>query len=231
MEYIHSVSGCKHCPYQNLVFGALKDEELDFLEKSRKEVLFRKGDIITREGQPIKEFLYLRTGLLKVYKTGSDKKSQIIRIAGPADFVSLLSMFSNDTYKYSIAALEDTTVCIVPSKDIKYLAGLNSDFALELLKRMSYTYDEIIDSTFKIRQKHLRGRIAYILIYFAKKIYRNNRFTLPVSRREIGELINMTTENVIRILSEFKKDRIIEIEKKHITIIDLERLENIRKMG
>jgi CRP/FNR family transcriptional regulator len=231
MEYIHSVSGCKNCPYKNLIFGALRSKEFDFLEESRKEVLFRKGDIITKEGAEIKEFLYLKSGLLKVYKTGADNKTQIIRIAGAADFISLLSMFSNDRYKYSIAAIEDTTVCIVDSEKIKTLARENGEFALELMKRMSYTYDEIIDTTYRIRQKHLRGRIAYILLYFAQKIYRQNRFELPVSRREIAELINMTTENVIRILSEFKKDGIIGIDGKMIDILDVERLEQIKKIG
>ncbi len=231
MEYIHSVAGCKNCPYRNLIFGSLRNKEYDFLEESRKEVLFKKGDIITKEGTEIKEFLYLKSGLLKVYKTGADNKTQIIRIAGAADFISLLSMFSNDRYKYSIAAIEDTTVCIVDSEKIKTLARENGEFALELMKRMSYTYDEIIDTTYRIRQKHLRGRIAYILLYFAQKIYRQNRFELPVSRREIAELINMTTENVIRILSEFKKDGIIGIDGKMIDIIDIERLEQIKKIG
>ena len=231
MKYIHSVSGCKNCPYRALIFGSLTNSELDFLEKTRKEVLFKKGDILTREGEQIKEFLYLKTGLLKVYKTTEGNKSRIIRIAGPSDFVSLLSMFSNDTYKYSISAIEDTTVCIVNAESIKALAIKNGHFALELMKRMSHTYDEIIDTTYRIRQKQLRGRIAYILLFFAQKIYRQNRFELPVSRREIAELINMTTENVIRILSEFRKDNIIGIDGKIIEILDMERLEQIKKIG
>jgi len=231
MKYIHSVEGCKNCPYKALIFGSLKSTELDFLELSRKEVLFKKGDIITKEGNNIKEFLYLKSGLVKVYKTKEDNKNQIIRIAGPSDFVSLLSMFSTDTYKYSIAAIEDTTVCIVDVDSIKKLARSNGEFALELMRRMSYTYDEIIEATYRIRLKHLRGRIAYILLYFAQNIYKQNRFELPISRREIGELINMTTENVIRILSEFRKEKIIGIDGKIIDILNIESLERIKKVG
>ncbi len=231
MKYINTVSGCKNCPYRALIFGSLDNKELDFLEKTRKEIFYKKGDVLTKEGTSINEFLYLKTGLLKVYKTRAGNKTHIIRIAGPSDFVSLLSMFSNDKYKYSIAAIEDTTVCVVDSESIKFLAKSNGEFALELMKRMSYTYDEIIDSTYRIRQKHLRGRIAYILLYFAQKVYRQNRFELPISRREIGELINMTTENVIRILSEFRKDQIIFIDGKIIEIKDIERLERIKKIG
>ena len=140
-------------------------------------------------------------------------------------------MFSNDTYKYSITAIEDTTVCTMDSKQILQLVEKNGKFAIEILNRISNTYDKIIESTFKIRQKHLRGRIAYILLYFANRVYDRNKFELPVSRREIAELINMTTENVIRILSEFRKDGIIKIDGKTIEIINIDFLEKLSKSG
>lgn len=169
--------------------------------------------------------------MLKVYRKGRGHKDQIIRIAGSSDFVSLLSMFSNERYKYSLSALEDTVVCIVDAEKIKQLVKTNGAFALDVIGRMSHTYDQIIDSTYRIRQKQLRGRIAHILIYFSRTVYMNNQFDLPLSRREIAELINMTTENVIRILSEFRKDKIIGIQKKTIIINDPERLEKINASG
>jgi CRP/FNR family transcriptional regulator len=231
MEILGLKSSCKNCPYKTLVFDALDNKELDFIDNSRKEILYKKGEVIAEEGNVIEEFLYLKTGLLKVYRKGRGNKDQIIRIAGASDFVSLLSMFSNEKYKYSLSALEDTIVCVVDAEKIKNLVRTNGEFALDVIGRMSYTYDEIIDSTYRIRQKQLRGRIAHILLYFSNTVYKNDRFELPLSRREIAELINMTTENVIRILSEFRKDKIIQIEKKTIIIIDKERLEKINKTG
>lgn len=62
-------------------------------------------------------------------------------------------------------------------------------------------------------------------------IYIGHKFNLPISRREIAELINMTTENVIRILSEFRKDKIINIDGKGIEIINLPLLEKISELG
>ena len=231
MDILGFKTSCKNCPYKTLVFDALDTNELDQIDNSRKEILFKRGEVIAEEGDIIEEFLYLKSGLLKVYRKGRKNKDQIIRIAGASDFVSLLSMFSNEKYKYSLAALEDTIVCVVDAEKIKNLVKTNGEFALDIIGRMSYTYDEIIDSTYRIRQKQLRGRIAHILIYFSKTVYKNKQFELPLSRREIAELINMTTENVIRILSEFKKDKIIQIDKKIITITDIERLDKINKNG
>ncbi|RLD58617.1 MAG: hypothetical protein DRJ05_07715 [Bacteroidetes bacterium] len=231
MEILGTKTDCKKCPYKNLIFNKLGNNELKFMETSRKEVIYKKGEIIAEEGSVIEEFLYLKSGLLKVYRKGRGDKDQIIRIADSSDFVSLLSMFSNKTYKYSLSALEDSEVCIIGADKIKEMVKTNGDFALDIISRMSYTYDEIIDSTYRIRQKQLRGRIAHILLYFSEKVYNRKQFELPLSRREIAELINMTTENIIRILSEFRKDKIIRIDKKTIEILDIGRLKKVNTTG
>ena len=83
----------------------------------------------------------------------------------------------------------------------------------------------------QLNSKHLRGRIAYIIILFADKIYNKESFVLPLSRKEIAQLIDMTTENVIRIISEFKKDKIIASVNKSIKVLDRKKLEQIAKHG
>ncbi|HKK62111.1 MAG TPA: helix-turn-helix domain-containing protein, partial [Bacteroidales bacterium] len=82
-----------------------------------------------------------------------------------------------------------------------------------------------------INTRQLRGRIAFILLFFAEEVYQSETFELPVSRKEIGELIDMSTENVIRALSEFRKDEIIAIEGKTIDILDKPRLKKIYQLG
>jgi len=88
-----------------------------------------------------------------------------------------------------------------------------------------------MQSTYDIDEKNLRGRIAYILLWFSRKIYHSEKFDLPVSRKEMGQLINMTTENVIRIMSEFRKDKILSISGKTINILNPTFLERICKWG
>ena len=96
---------------------------------------------------------------------------------------------------------------------------------------MSKNSDDLINTSINISKRNLRGRIAYVLIYFAEYIYKSNTFELPVSRKEIGEFIEMTTENVIRTLSEFRKDNIIKINGKIIEITDYNRLKQICDFG
>ena len=91
--------------------------------------------------------------------------------------------------------------------------------------------DEIIKRRVNICSKQLRGRISYLLITFAKEIYFNTKFDLPLTRKEFGELIDMSTENVIRILSEFRKDELIKIDGSKIEILNFESLDKISRFG
>lgn len=89
----------------------------------------------------------------------------------------------------------------------------------------------LLNTKLDIDNRQLRGRIAFILDLFSKEVYESTKFNLPISRKEIGELIDMRVENVVRILSEFRKDKIIFIEGTTIEILQPEKLEWIKNHG
>jgi CRP/FNR family transcriptional regulator len=222
---------CVQCELKTLFFKSVEGDALGQLCTTRYEKSFRKGDLILEEGHNINQFLYLKSGLVKVHRRLNEDRDQIIKIARPFDFVSLLSVFSDKIYHYSVTALVDSSVCYVDLDLIKNQVQINGPFALDLLSKMSETTDDLINNTLEISRKNLRGRIAYVLLYFARKVYNSKTFELPVSRKEIAEYIEMTTENVIRIMSEFRKDEIIRINGKLIEILDEEKLEQISDLG
>jgi CRP/FNR family transcriptional regulator len=142
-----------------------------------------------------------------------------------------MSIFSEDKYQYSVSALEDSVVCMVSLAFIKQLFLKNGGFALGLLTKISRINDKIISQTLDIRQKNLIGRVAFVLLYFTNEIYKSRVFDLPVSRKEIADYIGMSTANVIRTMSEFKKEGIIRVFGKTIEVVDLAKLEIISKHG
>ncbi len=231
MKIIDNHSFCQFCGFKSRLFTKLNEQELSYINDFKIEIIFDKGEVITQQGSPIKEFLYLKTGLVKLHFEGKNHKDRIISIARPMDFVSLLSTFSTHDYPFSITALEKSVVCSIDLGAIKKIIEANGNFALELLEQVSRSSHFVLQSTYDIDEKNLRGRIAYILLWFSKKIYHNEKFELPISRKEMGQLINMTTENVIRILSEFKKDKILKIDGKTIHILKPDILESISKWG
>lgn len=231
MKTSNDIENCKSCIYRYLLFNELSDSEYETVNSARIEYIVKRGEVIRQEGQPIQSFLYLRKGLVKLYKTDKSGKDQILSINKPGDFINLLSIFSNSTYKYSIAALEETLVCDVGLPALMEIIRTNSEFAIRILNRISKISDEIIENRFDINQKQVKGRVAHILLFLSENIYRKPTFRMPITRREIGELISMTTENTIRTISEFKKDGIISFDGKIITINDFNRLKNITKTG
>lgn len=231
MELSHKINNCKECIYRSWVFKNLSNDDLKIINATKKELLYRKGENICFEGDKINSFMYLQNGLVKLFKTEVNSKEHIISIAKPKDFIGLLSIFSNTKHIYSITALEDSIVCFVNLETIRNLIKTNGIFALDFFEKISSVSDSVIKTRIDINTKQLRGRIAYILLFFSKHIYNSNKFNLPISRKEVAELIDMSTENVIRVLSEFRKDKLIQIEGKVIEIINIEKLEKIYELG
>jgi CRP/FNR family transcriptional regulator len=147
------------------------------------------------------------------------------------DYISLLSVFSNERSNYSVTALEDSVTCNLSMEVVRKLIHNDGKLAMDLLGKMSRVADEIILESLEIRKKHLRGRVAYLLIYFSRKVFHTEEFELPLTRKEMAEYVGMTTENVIRTLSEFRKDGILKIYGKTIQIVNMESLQAIAEFG
>jgi CRP/FNR family transcriptional regulator len=222
---------CQECEFREIVFEYLDEATILELCRHKEEQFFRKGEVINHEGEKITTFKYLKSGLVKLYRRISTGEEQIITITRPFEFVSNMSIFSEERYQYSVSVLEDSVVCIVKLEFIKELFMKNGGFAMGLLTKISKINDNIISQTLDIRQKNLVGRVAYVLIYFTKEIYKSRVFDLPVSRKEIADYIGMSTANVIRTMSDFKKEGFIRIFGKTIEVVDLEKLEVISKRG
>jgi CRP/FNR family transcriptional regulator len=222
---------CASCDFRDVVFSYLDDSSVDDLCNHKEEQFFRKGEVINHEGEKISTFKYLKSGLVKLYRRTSTGEEQVITITRPFEFVSNMSIFSEERYQYSVSALEDSVVCMVKLDFIKELFFKNGAFAMGLLTKISMINDKIISQTLDIRQKNLIGRVAFVMLYFTKEIYKSRVFDLPVSRKEIADYIGMSTANVIRTMSDFKKEGIIRVFGKTIEVVDIEKLEVISKRG
>lgn len=222
---------CEFCELKELFVDKLTGEHFDFVCDGKVEKNYRQGEAIIKEGTTIHDFTYLKSGLVKLFRTDSSGKEQIISIAKPMDYVSLLSVFSDKKYNYSVTALEDSVTCNLKMEDVTRIINDNGAVALNLLSKMSRVTDKLILNSLQIRVKHLRGRVAYLLLYFSNDIYSSPEFDLPLTRKEMAEYVGMTTENVIRTLSEFRKDGILKIYGKTIQIVNMESLKSIADFG
>jgi len=222
---------CLSCDLRNLAFSSLIDVDIARICDTREEKSYSKGEVIHAEGDNIQDFKYLKNGLVKLYKETDNGDEQIITITRPFEFVSNISVFHEDRYRYSLSALEDSVVCCIKIDLIKELIIRNGNFALNLITVLSRTSENIISLGLEIRKRNLAGRIAYVLLYFSGEIYHSRIFDLPVSRKEIADLISMSSANVIRTFSEFRRDGIIKSNGRTIEITDMSKLEVISRRG
>jgi CRP-like cAMP-binding protein len=222
---------CELCELKELFVDRLTGNHFDLVCSGKVEKNYRQGESIIREGTEISDFSYLKSGLVKLFRSDQSGKEQIITIAKPMDYVSLLSVFSNKKYNYSVTALEDSVTCNLNLADIKSIIHEDGSLALNLLSKMSRVTDKLILDSLEIRVKHLKGRVAYLLIYFSQDVYNAKEFDLPLTRKEMAEYVGMTTENVIRALSEFRQDGILKIYGKTIQIVNMDSLKSIAEFG
>lgn len=222
---------CKECVIRDLYFAHIKQHEIESLCQLRIEKHFKKGELIFSANKELSHLIYLKSGLVKYYTIFSDGKNQIIALAKPFDSISLLTVFNEKKSLYNLTAIEDSDVCFIPLSHIEKLVLTNGEFAHDFIYRVTKASNEVIERFIIINSKNLRGRIAFVLLEFANSIYKKDIFELPVSRKEIAEMIGMTTENVIRTLSEFRKEKIIKINGKEIEIVEKERLKKIAQYG
>lgn len=222
---------CELCELRELFMRNLENEHAELICSGKVEKEFSQGDVIIKEGTLISEFTYLKSGLVKLYRSDPSGREQIITIAKPMDYVSLLSVFSDKRYNYSVSALKDSVTCNLKMDDVRHLAYENGKLAYNLLRKMSTIADNIILETLEIRKKNLKGRVAYLLLYFSNAVFSSEEFDLPLSRKEMADYVGMTTENVIRTLSEFRRDGILKIYGKTIQIANMDSLRSISEFG
>ena len=107
----------------------------------------------------------------------------------------------------------------------------NGQYSHELLKTITSEDLEIFKRLISQSQKQLPGRIADIIIYFSEKIYDSHNFSFPLTRTELAELAGTTKESLIRTLTEFKNDKIIELEGKKVNIKSYDIVKTLSRLG
>ena len=220
---------CDNCEIKSIFYATIKESEVEEYCKSRIEKEVKTGELIIRQGDYINDFIYLKEGLVKLYRD-TPHGQQIISLGKPLDFVSLLSVFGNDTYSYSVSAINDSVICILSIKEIRQLIHENGDFALKIISTLNKASERILFDHLDLSQKRLNGRVASVLLYFAD-VFGMNKYELPITRKEIAQLIGMSIENVIRAISEFRRDNILNVYGKRIEIVDITMLRRIRDLN
>lgn len=228
MKPIALDSQCNTCSQRfTSVLCKAHEENIQNISDQKVCTSYKKGQVIFNEGSHPFGLYCINSGKVKLSHQGDDGKEQIIRLLRGGDIVGYRALLSGDRYSASAIALEDTQVCFVPKELFVTLLKTDASLSFEMMRLLS---DELHKTEMKLThlaQKPVRERLAETLL-FIKETYgfEEDGITLNVrlSREEIANLVGTATESAIRLLSEFKKDGMIELDGKNIRITDMKEL-------
>jgi CRP/FNR family transcriptional regulator, polysaccharide utilization system transcription regulator len=222
---------CLPFVYELSWFELLTNEEKELVDSSSVNVNYKKGEIICKQGSFASHIMYLEKGLVKIYLEGNPK-DLILTITPQKNLMGLQALYEgNNTFLYSISTYTDATVRLIDIQTFKHLLKQNPLFAYRIISIVNESTSQSYNRFLSLTQKQLHGRLADILLCLSRKIFKSESFDLPISRSDLSDLTSMSTESVIRILKDFKDDKIIDMNNKSITLLDLPRLENISAKG
>lgn len=231
MKTITEIDEAFICELQAPCFQMLSSEEADLVRNSKTQVLFRKGDTLTKQGAFASYILFLISGVVKQYIEGSDNRSFNIRIVQAGDFIGLSSVFSKGVYTYSTTALTDCQVMLIGKESLSSIIQANGTFSYHLIQRHFNQNADLHDVLQNQQFKQMHGRLASSLLYLnALKSTLPNIFQL-MSRKDLADFAGISTESTVKLLKSFEKEGLVDLQEKDISILDLEKLKEIQKRG
>ncbi|WP_066225511.1 Crp/Fnr family transcriptional regulator [Formosa haliotis] len=219
---------CGACINENCLikrnFQSLSDSK--FVDQ-KTTLRCKKGQQFIMEGAPVHGLYFVMKGKVKVFRTGINGKEHIVRFSKEGEIIGHRGFGTEECYSIGAIALEHTVLCYF-SKDV--LQGIlleNPRFAYDM---MLFYANELNRSESKVKslsQMTVRERVADMLLYINRKFGSTNGFlNLPLSRKEYADYTGTSEEQIIRIFSTLKKEKLINASGKKIGINDINRLKN-----
>lgn len=214
------------------LFKKLDPQEFTQLNYEKTCSLYRKGSIIYREGSRLTGFYCVTRGIVKIFKTGIDGKEQIIRFAKKGEIIAYRSLLSQELACTTSKVIEEAVLCHIPYQTLLYLIQHNWEFSHHMLQIVCKELREANDYITDIAQKTVRERLAEILLLLKDSFELDNSNTLQISltREELANMVGTATESVIRLLSEFKQDKLIELQGRKIKLLDIHALTKVANL-
>ncbi len=219
-----AIPACETCQSRLCsIFGELNDSELGILSKYKCGNFYKKGQNLFFIGAPPAGIFCISSGKVKIYKLDSSGKEQIVRLTKDGDVVGYRSLISGERYSAFATTLEDSKICFIP-KDIFFkLLESNSNLSFKVMKLLSQDLKAAENIVASMAQKTVRERVAEVLLIL-KEFYgvEGDGKTLNISlkREDLASMVGTANESLIRFLSEFKQDKMIELTGRKIKILD-----------
>lgn len=213
--------------FLNDVSGILS---LNELAKNRRTKEFKKKEyIFVEDAKPILLY-FIVSGKVKTFKTNDFGKEFIVDLYKEGDFFGYDALLEETPYKSSAVAMEDCEIIVIPKDDFFSLLFQNREVSAQFIKMLSNELKEKEERMIKLAYNSVRKRVAEGLVLLADRYKKENEklFSIAISREDLSNIAGTASETVIRTLSDFKDEKLIDVKGSLITIINEDKLRTLK---
>ncbi len=199
----------------------------NFLDDNGEAFSFKTGETIYKEGDHSNMMFLIHKGVVKCHKLEEQGKELITTLHNEDELFGYTSFTQNIPYQETATAMTDTKLISVSKIDLKEVLYNNQSLTLELIQLLNDDLFMIKEQLVQMAYSSVSKKTAATILKFAEKMNRKPNETMKISRNDLASVAGIATETLIRTLSNFKKQGIIEIEGRAIKILDVNQLRGI----
>jgi len=218
---------CSECiGLEDHLFRYLSNAEIEELYKHKVEKRYAKGDIIVEHGQPANGLYCIERGSCKLHMMGPQGMEQIMRFVNKGSLVGFRAVISESPYSLSATALENTITGFIPQSAFKALLLKNQYFSQKMTESLCREVVRADAERVKLAQQSVRQRFGEALIMLTEMFGTcdDGYINQVITRKEFASYIGSTVETIIRLISNLKKEGLIDTDGKKIKIINKKKL-------
>jgi CRP-like cAMP-binding protein/CheY-like chemotaxis protein len=206
-----------------------KGDALRNLSEGRNINHYRKKQIIYTEGNHPGRMFYVISGKVKTFKSNDDGKELTVGLYSEGEFFGYIALLENGVYRESAEAMEDAEIALIPRDDFEQLINNNSEVSRKFIKMLAHNVVEREEQLLNLAYNSLRKRVADALITLQRKYQKGNEehFSIHISREDLANIAGTATESLIRTLSDFRGEKLIEIKDGNIILLNEKKLHSM----
>ncbi len=198
-------------------------EAIQRLSENREVRHYRKKDLLFQEGEFPRWLFYIEKGSVKLFKTNDEGREFILRVAGPGEFLGYLALLREDKYQEGAAALEDTSVRMIPKEDFFALVYGHRDVNARFIKLLAGHLTEQEQQLIDLAYNSVRKRVATTVVNLYDHGYRE----INMLREDLAAMAGTAKETLIRTLTDFKNEGLIDIREGVIIVLKADKLRHM----
>ncbi|MBU3714581.1 MAG: response regulator [Ferruginibacter sp.] len=202
---------------------------LQSLIEHRSTNVYKKKQVIYAEGNHPIHLYYVIRGKVKTYKSNDDGKDLVTDLYSAGDFLGYISLLQECVYRETAEAIDECEIAMIPKKEFEEYLNNNRHISKKFISLLAKNVSDKENHLLSLAYNSLRKKVADALVTLKKK-YENpslDKFSIDISRENLATIAGTATESLIRTLSDFKSEKIIDIKDGHITIMNPKKLEGM----